>query len=346
MDRDSGSSDDEHTQEKSIRAQAPKAKKRVGRPRKTIERRDIVHEGVVHVPSNLNDVTDESLVYTVRLLYENPHMFKNIFNLFKHMKSDSVSIRFEKDRVKMFTWDKLKTSRIYVEIDGNKMNSYYCEKTLDLQFRVENPKKRLQSLSKENTEIQITANRRWEKERIEMTLRNETNSMRGVDNINVDLPEDVDWHVEEDIANEKYYPIKFEMIFKTFKDTISNISLMLSADGKFSIEKTGLEQLRFCYNYDDSLGDHDEYFEDSGKINLRSSVGENYPFAAPVFVERVKLLAGSLISDVIHISVDEKKDLIFTMYLDQEEDENKKLIPGTEKAYIKVLTRLAELPPV
>ena len=227
MDRDSGSSDDEHTQEKSIRAQAPKAKKRVGRPRKTIERRDIVHEGVVHVPSNLNDVTDESLVYTVRLLYENPHMFKNIFNLFKHMKSDSVSIRFEKDRVKMFTWDKLKTSRIYVEIDGNKMNSYYCEKTLDLQFRVENPKKRLQSLSKENTEIQITANRRWEKERIEMTLRNETNSMRGVDNINVDLPEDVDWHVEEDIANEKYYPIKFEMIFKTFKDTISNISNLI-----------------------------------------------------------------------------------------------------------------------
>jgi hypothetical protein len=330
---------------KTVRPQPPKAKKRVGRPRKTIERRDMVHEGVVNVPSNINEVSDDNLVYTMRLLYENPHMFRNIFNLFKHMKSDRVSIRFERDRVKMFTWDKLKQSRIYVEIYGEKMNSYYCEKPLDLEFCVENPKKRLQSLSKENTEIEITATRQWETERIKMTLRNETSSMRGDDNLNVDLPEDIDWSVEDDIAKEKYYPIKFEMVFKTFKETISNISLMLSANGKFTIEKTGLEQLRFCYNYDDSLGDHDEWFEDSGKINLRSSVEEDYPFAAPVFVERVKLLAGSLISDVIHISVDDREDLIFTMFLDQEEGDDKKKIPGTEKAYIKVLTRLAELPP-
>jgi len=328
------------------RSSVPKTspKKKVGRPKKTIPRRDIVHEGVVDVPCNLHTASDDKLVYSMRLLYENPGMFKSIFNLLKSMGSDRVSVRFEKTKVKMYTTDSKKNSRIYIVIHGDKMNSYYCEKTLDLEFSVENPRKKLQSLQREITEIELTTTRKWETEHFYITLRNETTSMRNESKTKVDLPGEEDcWTpVEDDLSKERWYPIKFEMSFKAFKQTINNIFLHLGNDGKFTIEKTGLENLRFHFPYEDSLGDDDSIFEDHGKINLISSVEDGEPFAAPVLVERVKLLAGTLISDTIGISVDERDDLIFTMMLDQIEDDDKKLMPGTDSAYIKVLTKLAE----
>jgi hypothetical protein len=317
---------------------------KVGRPRKTVDHRDIEKLGIVSVPPNIKDVSDDELVYSTCLLYDNPHLFKNVFNLFRHMKSDRVSIRFEKGGIKMLTWDKECNSRIYVEIYGERMNTYYCEKVLDLEFSIENPRKRLQSLSKENTEIQFSTTRHYEKDFIEMTLRNETISLRNVDKIHVDLPEKIDWSVVDDVKKEKHYPVKFEMPFGMFKDTISDIHVMSPDKGKFTIEKVGLEPLQFNYKYRDNRGDHEAEFEDLGKINLISTVDDDYPFAAPIFVERLKLLAGALISKSIHISVDETEDLIFTMYLDQEEGVDKKPIFGTEKACIKVLTKLANKP--
>lgn len=325
-------------------AEKSTTKKKVGRPKKTIARRDIVHEGVVDIPCNLHTASDDKLVYSMRLLYENPGMFKSIFNLLKSMGSDRVSIRFEKTQVKMYTTDSKANSRIYIVIHGSRMNSYYSEKTLDLEFSVENPRKKLQSLQREITEIELTTTRKWETEHFYITLRNETTSMRNESKIKVDLPENGDcWTpVEGDLAKEKWYPIKFEMSFKAFKQTINNIFLHLGNDGKFTIEKTGLENLRFHFPYEDALGVDDSIFEDHGKINLISSVEDGEPFAAPVLVERVKLLAGTLISDTIGISVDERHDLIFTMLLDQIEDDDKKTIPGSESSYIKVLTKLAD----
>jgi intracellular sulfur oxidation DsrE/DsrF family protein len=343
-DQDDRDAEDYTAPVKVERTIKPAPKKKVGRPKKTILRRDIVHEGIVSVPCNLQSASDEKLVYSMRLLYENPGMFKNIFNLLKSMGSDRASIRFEQTQVKIFTTDSKGDSRIYIVIHGDKMNSYYCERTLDLEFSVENPRKKLQSLQREITEIELIATRKWEKEHFEIVLRNETTSMRNESRIKVDLPEIEDcWtEVEEDLAKEKRYPIKFEMMFKAFKQTVNNIFNHLGNAGKFTIEKTGLEELRFHFPYEDGLGHDNNTFEDAGKINLISTVEDGEPFAAPVYVERVKLLAGTLISDIISISVDEHDDLIFTMFLDQEEDDYKRLIPGTDSAYIKVLTKLAK----
>lgn len=342
-------SDDEMQAEANLKKptnpKRPAPKKTVGRPKKTVMRRDIVQEGIVDVPCNLNTVSDDQLVYSMRLLYENPNMFKNIFNLFKSMGSDRVSIRFEKTKVKMFTTDIKNTSRIYIVIRGDKMNSYYCEKTLDIELSIENPRKVFQALQKEITEIELVTTRKWETSHLEMNLHNETMSMTGESNLKVDLPEIEDcWStVEEDLAKEKWYPIKFDLPFTVFKQTINKIFSILGGDGKFTIEKTGLEDVRFYYDFVDSQGGHNERFKDSGKINLRSSVQDGEPFAAPVFVDRIKPLSGTMISKNIGISVSERDDLIFTILLDEDEGDDKKLVPGTESAYIKVLTCLAEI---
>lgn len=330
-----------------VKPKAPKKpapKKTVGRPRKTIMRRAIVKEGIVDVPSNLNSVSDDQLVYSMRLLYENPAMFKNIFNLLKCMESDSISIRFEKTKVKMFTTDFRGHNRIYIVINGDKMNSYYCEKTMDLDLSIENPMKVFQSLQKEITEIELATTKKWETDHIAMNLHNETMSMTGESELKVDLPSDEDcWsEVETALAKEKWYPVKFDLPFKVFKQTINKIHNILGSDGKFTIEKTGMEHIRFKYDFVDGQGNQNESFKDSGKINLRSSVQDGEPFASPIFVDRLKRLSGTMISENISLSVSEREDLIFTMLLDQDEDDKKKLIPGTESSYIKVLTKLVE----
>jgi hypothetical protein len=319
---------------------------KVGRPKKQIPRRDIVNEGIVRTPCNADSASDEQLVYSMRLLYENPGMFKNIFNLLRSMGIVYVHAKFEPECIRMFTDDedrnkgKSSSNRIYIVINGNRMNSYYCEKPLEMGFSVDNLIKKLQSLHKEVTEIEITTTRKWETEHLCINLHNETTSMRNESIIKVDKPsiQTQRWEsVEEDLSKEKSYPIRFEMSYKAFKQAINNISVHLKDKQTFTIEKTGLENLRFHFPYENSLGSDSNIFEDHGKINLISNVEDDEPFAASVQVSNIKLLTGTLITDTIGISVDEQRDLIFTMLLDQMEDRDKKLIPGSESAYIKVL---------
>jgi hypothetical protein len=315
-----------------------KPKRSVGRPKKKIDRRTIKMEGVVSQPSNSETAKEEALLYSMELLYANPLMFKNIFVLLKHMKVTHIYARFEKDCVKFYSSSQSEINRIYIKVFGDKMNRYYCRKTLEVEFDIQNWLNRLKTLSKENTEIFFNTTRNDENRGLYMVMRDETLEINYEDTIYINIPERSGIEqIEKELGLEDDYSIKFELSFKKFKEIIANTSQLVDY---FEIEKAGSENLTFKYPYRDDLGKHDTTFENPKKIYLKSKVPEGSIFSVQVDVARVKLLSGASVAESVQVAVDEGRDLIFTIYLDREYTDDKKIVAGSECACVKVMTKL------
>ncbi len=328
--------------EEEERRPAPKPRSTVGRPPKKIERNDIPKKGVQTVPSNLQTAEDPALVYAVELLYINPGMFKKIFGLFKNLKVEETEMRFCPDGLKMLSKDKLGTSQIFVNIYGHQMNWYYCKKEVILQCSISSFRKRLQNISKEASEIRLCSTENDIDKVFKIIFCNTSQISKSKDNINITPAELAEWEVEKIIEQEKYYKLHFEIGSKNFKELVASFSG--NQVKEFNIIKSGTDILKFEYNYTDSLGNHEEEFENPSKINLISHVEENDVFSVSVQLARIKSLVSSIIAKNIIVSVDENKPIIFTMNLDEdiEPTPDKKTIPNTEKAYIKIVTNLSE----
>lgn len=319
---------------------APKPRSTVGRPPKKIERREIPKIGIQSVPSNLKTAEDPALVYAVELLYINPGMFKKIFGLFKNLKVEETEMRFCPDGLKMLSTDKLGVSQIFVNIYGHQMNWYYCKKEVILKCSISSFRKRLQNISKEASEIRLCSTENDIDKVFKIIFTNSSQISKSKDNININPEPLVDWDIEKVIQQEKYYKLHFEIGSKNFKELVASFSG--NKVKEFNIIKSGTDILKFEYNYTDELGNHEEEFENPSKINLISHVDENDVFSAVVQLDRIKSLVSSIIAKNIVVSVDENKPIIFTMNLDEdvEPTPNKKIIPGSEKAYIKIVTQL------
>lgn len=311
-----------------------KPKRSVGRPKKKINRKLIKVEGVVDKPSN-HDSNESGLVYSIEVLYGNPIMFKNMFMLLKHVKVYEVIAKFEKDKLVLYSADPLSRTSILMTIYGDKMNRYYCEKPIQVKFSTENWLNRLKTLSKENTEIHINTVRSEERHYLYMVLKDDTIGIVYEDKIPV-LEDNSDFsEVESQLAGEEHYPVKFELPAKKLKEIITNINQQVD---KFEISIVGGGDLVLKYDYQDQPdGGHEATFKQPDKISLKTNLKEGYCFSVFVDSARIKLISGIVISEDVHISVEEKKNLVFTIYLDQEYNEEKKIIEKSECACIKVV---------
>jgi hypothetical protein len=321
----------------------PPEKKKPGRPKKNVVKKTVPKEGIVQVPVNIKlEESNPMSVNVLEIVYDNPVMFKKIFHLLKVMAVENVKMSFDAQGIRMYAADHLVKNRIFIQIFGNRINRYYCERPLEFGCLPSRIGEKLAPLTKDHGKIVIATNRQYCRSRITMVLVNDQMDEDGVDNIEVDEAENFEWSVEDVLEKEESYPIKFELPSKHFKKKISDFS---RACDILRIEKTGFEYLRFSYNHGDKRGRHDSYFKNSGLINLRSMLEEDDIFSVSVFLEHIKPLASALIADELHISADKKEDLIFTAYLDQEEREvpgkqKKYKVAGTEKCVIKVVTSI------
>lgn len=321
----------------------PEKRKKPGRPPKIIIKKVIPREGIVKCPLNkYYETTAPTLVNVLELVYDNPIMFKKIFQLFRALKVSSVRMRFESDQIKMLAVDHYKKSHVHVCIYGADMNRYYCKEVMEIGCKPLQINKKFATLSKEHGKIIISANGQHKRSRITMVFSHDVMQEDSVDNIEVEEVQECDWKIEQLLKKEMGYPIHFDLPSKYFKKKVSDFQTQCEI---LRIEKIGFENLRFCYTYDDKKGRHDSYYKNPGLINLESTLEEEDVFSTSVYLEHIKNISSALITDSIHIAADTTNDLIFTMNLDQEireiPDSNKKYkVAGSERCVIKIITEI------
>jgi hypothetical protein len=326
-------------------------KKGPGRPKKRVIRKYIPKIGIVNEPCNISlNNSHPSMVNALEIVYDNPTMFKKIFQLYSMMDAESVRLRFEKNYIKIFATDHTGKNKIYTKIYSNRLNRYYCENVLEVGCETRRIDKKLATLTKDHGEIHIYTDRRSKNSAITISLINDEMQEESVDFMEINDIEDYNWDVEDILKKEISYPVKFTVPSKYFKKKISDFSKGCEI---LRIEKTGNEYLRFNYTHGDKKGKHDSYYKDHAKIRLDCSIEEDDIFSTSVCVDDIQPFSSALISDEVHISADKFNDLILSAYLDQDEfvedsgknkkNKNKKYkIYDTHRSVIKVIVPIVK----
>lgn len=311
-------------------------KKKPGRPKKQIIKKTVPKLGIVNEPSN-NNFTDVRMINIFELLYDNPLMFKKIFSLFKSMFAETITVKLEKENIKMYALNHYKTAQIYVNIKGNKMNRYYLNKPLEFGLSSGNIQKIFQTLNKNCSKISWFTSLQHERSKIKIGLTNDEMEEDSIYTLDLDQVPEYNWAVEEELALEQDYMLKFELPSSYFKKKVNDFILL----GKImKIEKHGDNPLRLSYVFEN--GNQNTSFKNIDKIKLNSKIGPNDIFSTSVYLSSIKPLASSLISDYMQVSACIDKKIIFTALLDQDEKLNKEKIPDSEKCEIKILVDFVE----
>jgi hypothetical protein len=325
--------------ERSTSEEEETPKKRPGRPKKQVVKKGVPRLGIVNEPNNLNTASDPRLVNSYELLYDNPIMFKKIFSLFKAMSVENIRVKLEKHFIKMYATDHTDNNQIYIKIHCEKMNRYYLSKELEFGLGPTNVQKILQTLNKDYARICWFTEAQYERSKIKIGLTNDEMDEDSIYTIDLDQIEEYDWSVESELDLEVDYPLKFDLPSKYFKKKVTDFKLLGEI---MKIEKHGDGLLRLNYTFANNKGDQNTYFKNPAKINLISTIDPEEIFSTSVYLDHIKPLSGTLISDTIHIAASIDKKIIFTALLDQDDKSNKQKVPKSEKCEIKVLTKIVK----
>ncbi len=309
-----------------------------GRPRINKPHKKIPRNGIVNHPTIFGPNAPDALKPIVEISYENPFMFKKIFNLFKGMGADSFNIKFEKNYALLYTKDHLMKSIVYVIIRGERINSYYRGEPLAIKLSNNNIQKVLQTVNKGYGKITIYTTKQFKNKSLYVIMHDDELDGDSINEFEIDstvVDQDVK-DINQIIKDEETYPIKIEMPFKAFKRKINE---MLPMTERVRFVKNSTGPLYIQLDFGNSRGNQKFRFSNPAKVNLRSTVDDDTVFNAPLNLSYIKPLAASLISDTINISLDSKKDAIFTSLLDFDESQGKKVL-GTHKCCIKMVTQL------
>ena len=315
-------------------------KKKPGRPRKKQVRNIMPKLGIVKEPSN-NKHVDTRLHNVYEIIYDNPLMFKRIFSLFKSMSVDNIRLKLEPEYVKMHALDHSQNNDIYIKIIGSRLNRYYLNKPLEFGLASNDIQKILQTLSKDHANIWWFSQEINSASKMKIRLDNDDMEENSVYTVDIQTIDGFNWEsLENQIEDEKHYPIKFNLPFKYFKKKIADFDILGEI---MKIEKYSDGQLMLSYTFKNKKGEHSTRFNNNSKIKLDSKLEYGNIFSTSVYLEHIKPIASSLVSESISISADLEKKLIFTALLDQDEKSNSQAIPDSEKCIIKVLTNIVKI---
>ena len=303
-------------------------KKKPGRPRKKNASNSIPHDGIV------SDASDPRL--WLDAVYDNPTMFKKIFTTFKNFDVEKIYVKFDPNGIKMYSPDSINKNNIYCTIDGQRMNRYYCKTTIDIIFSICTIKRILTELTKECSSITFTMTESMINNKITVITNEARINVNSYSTLEVLQNNEYKWEeIEEKIARIKDYPVSFELPAKFFKTKIVNLRLCADIT---TIEKNGNGNLRFTTPYKDEHGENITRFESPEKIGLKEDIQDDNIFAVSLYLEHIKTVATTAITNEINIYADKDKDVVFLFYLDQDEQYNEKKILKSEKARIYILT--------
>ncbi len=313
--------------------QKKEPKRKVGRPPKKQASVDTIpREGIVKEPL---PALSEEKTHVVEMIYCNPVMFKRLTTLCKQMGAQDICITFLEDRCTWATIDHKCASFIYMEIRGEKMNRYYCKEPISMYVNTRHLYNILQTVDKNISVISFLIQADQAKYKIQIVLHQAhlvNDKIYTLELVFVTLKLD---GLQEDLEKESEYAISYEMPSKSFKKDINDYAVLTN---RVSVNKYGDGLLTYKYSSEDKKIEYVSVFRSSTVINLVSKVEPKTLFSVEFQIEYVKSFANAIITDVLHIAVDQGRRIIFTCKLDEELDDDKKPKPGTEVCVVKVLT--------
>lgn len=313
-------------------------KRRPGRPRKNVPRKKIERTGLVDKPEDSD--------YSIELIYENPMMFKKIFALFKAYGIQNIHMTFDHTGVCMFSISKERDIKIFIEIFGNKLNSYYCARDLTVTVDTENFNNIFQSINKDFSKIILATTRQQQSSRIFMHFVDEENEKSQYEielSPNANNVNETCSQIGEILKLEQQYPIAFDLPSKYLKHKITEYGNLKT--NKICIQQeinnNDREIFFSCETLDRKISNKSP-LTNTNKMNLQSTYDSPW-FIAPIFITNLRPLANSLISDKLRLSVDEQRDLICTSWLDGDVDEKtKNKLADSDKCRVRVIISLAK----
>jgi hypothetical protein len=297
--------------------------------------------GIRSSPSNSYE--PEHMQHAMELLYENPTMFKKIFQLFKAYAAEAVHALFTADRTYLYSKSPAGTEKILCEIFCERMNQYYVSEPLHIVFSTEKFYSIFQSLPKTFSSVAFATTQTAKYQKI-WTIFVDDNEEESVYSLDLNTSSDDPLkEINSVLRHESDYPISFEWDFKQLKGKVSEYMNLRAK--KMNIEQQIVDGRRSFYvkcETPDHQITNESPFKNTARINFISTWDEPL-FTAPVYLNSVQPLAKTLISDRVKLSVDESRDLIFTADLDHEiNPKNKNRVLGTEKCRVRVAIGLAK----
>jgi hypothetical protein len=278
-------------------------KKKPGRPRKKPVVAPFEIHGVVQAPLDKKNV--------VEMMYHNPIMFRKLISLLKSLSVNEVYLKFSKDKIIIVTMDHFKKSLVVAEINGFKLNHYFCEKEIEIGVRREVLEKIFHTVDKVYNRVVLKLKK--DSHRSVLFIELYYYDLDKMDQYEVELInlQNKITKIEENILE---YPIRFEFTSKYFKKIINDMSSMADS---FSIEKIGLGPLQITYQTPKYVNLNSVY-RDGTKIKLFSAVKEDDIFAVSVKLENVKPFACANVGDTVEIFADKYKKMLFMSKMDKD----------------------------
>lgn len=309
-----------------------------GRPKKITNKREIPRLGIVAAPKNA-DSTDPRMHNTMEIIYENPDMFKKLFNMFKQFNAKKLNIRFTKNSVIIIATDHVGSIEVKGEIMGSRLNRYYCESEFEHGVDYKTVFRNLKSLKRDHGSICFITTKETQKSQLIMVLHHDTVDEDSNDAIFIDKPETYDENMFKDLDDLDSYPLRFTLDTKYFRDKVN--AWLLKSDIVI-IEKNPGCPLTIKAPYKDKRGTHETVFKNGDKVDLQCTA--NDIFAASVHVQRLKSVAAAVcvIADKVQVSVHEEKKITFTCLMDSDTNAGKAVV-GTETCRVQILTSIVDV---
>lgn len=288
----------------------PQKKKKPGRPPIHKEKTPIPRNGISQNPNFNSNIME--------LEYDDPTKFKKIFNLCKSMAVKNIKMEFDMTEIKMKSSDHFNKNYNLLTIKGSRLNHYYCKLPFSIILNSKNIEKVFKKIDKNYDTITIVSRQDTMYQSINIIFKNKSISSEEYHIVN--LVENTDFNIDKNIndCDYKNYPIKFELSSKFFKKAISDIaSFNEDTHEQFlTIEKMKGIPLQFKYQTITKTIRAYTIFKDTKKIKLESTIGEKDIFSVSIRIMNIKPLSDSPISDTIKIFVDNHKDIVFQLNID------------------------------
>ena len=288
----------------------PKVKKGPGpgRPRKEGNEKKIEKIGIIDTPKSPDNI--------VEFIYDSPIIHKKIFSFLKSMNGNEIKIMFLKDKVQFISMDHLEKSYIKTTFDCKQSVSYYCSHEISVIITSKNIEKVIQKIDKNYNLIAFICKRDTYENKIIINFSNielkidETHEINIINYNNEESNYDRNDKYDRKEIDYKSYPIQFKLPSKYFKKVINDISKFSNI---FEIQRYNGIELQFPYETDGQIIVARNTFNDPKTIDLKSTLKKGDIFSVSTYIDNIKALSTSLISEHVEIFVDKKNDMVYKL---------------------------------
>ena len=277
------------------------AKKRPGRPKKTIINVPVEIRGIVNKPVNEENVLE--------VVYQNPKIFKKIFSLDKAYEANEICIDFSPSKFIIMTKNHTGTIIKRCIFNCNRLNHFYCKENMEIDIKREMIEKIFRTLDKPHYKITFVLKEDF-KSMLYIYIKDfelECEHQYGIELIQkVQRPDESQFNISG-------YPISFNLPSKSFKRLINDFD---SHSDILTIIKNGTDPLQLTYEEVKKITLSTSY-NNSDKINLKSTIKDDDILSVSIHTSNIKPFSNASIGDIVYITVDKNKPICFSTKLDK-----------------------------